>query len=122
MATTPARVQPSASEMSMFGPKYVYADYVPIPTDLGVNTDGSIRQVVRNMGAFSGYTDVLMFGKASPITRDMMGEQAVRNINPLGNRYFIPTNATCPNGEDKFLYVDNVAKGDALGNNVARAG
>jgi hypothetical protein len=120
--TQPTPQQPPASEMSMFGPKYVYADYVPIPSDLGVNTDGSIRQVVRNMGAFSGYTDVLMFGKASQITRDMMGEQAVRNINPLGNRYFIPTNATCPNGEDKFLYVDNVAKGDALGNNVARAG
>jgi hypothetical protein len=101
---------------SLLGPHADYDSLIPTPVELGVSTDGSIDQMVTNQAAIAYYFDTLLLGKRSPMTNMFGGKNQV----PVGNRYFLPSGSKCTNGEDLYMYVDNIPRGNLLGSKMAQ--
>jgi hypothetical protein len=101
---------------SLLGPHADYDSLIPTPVELGVSTDGSIGQMVTNQAAMAYYFDTLLLGSRSPMTKMFGGKNQV----PVGNRYFLPSGSKCTNGEDLYMYVDNIPRGNLLGSKMAQ--
>ena len=102
-------------EMEGIGPSYDYAGMLPNPRSVGVRPDNSLGSVMDAMKAGFYYTDMIGFGKSSnPLTRGMP-------LFPMGVNYFAKTGAKCHNGQDMFMYIEGIPKGDILGPQVKAA-
>ena len=93
-------------EESLLGPDYKYYDYIKSPEDMGMSSDGSISAITRDVSGIINYITILSAG----------GGPASRTGQPLGNKFFLETGATCKDkasGETvtRSLYVNNVPDG-----------
>jgi hypothetical protein len=103
-------------EQSLLGPSYPYYKNIKTPSELGMNSNGSIQQMATDISGLINYVEVLVSG----------GGSASVPGRPLGNKFFLQTGAkcasidTCSNPKDpstcqkvdRFIYVDNVPNGD----------
>ena len=88
------------------GPDYDYVSFIRTPDQLRLGPDGSISQLVRNVGGLINYVELLSTGdgKASTIG------------GPLGDSFFLPTGAKCKdvatgNLVTRSIWVNNIPNG-----------
>jgi hypothetical protein len=101
-----AKDNAKALEQSILGPDYKYYDYIKSPEDMGMSSDGSISAITRDVSGIINYVTILSSG----------GGPASRTGQPLGNKFFLETGATCKDtasGENvtRSLYINNVPDG-----------
>lgn len=94
------------TDAGLLGPKYVFADELPTPSELGVKRDGSFGGIARAVAGINYYADAIGFGQTTGLAKANGMRQ-----NPLGVRYFVKTGLTCSNGADMYEYVDGIPKG-----------
>jgi hypothetical protein len=93
-------------EKELLGPDYDYVSFIKTPDDLGIGPEGSISQLVRNVGGLINYVELLSTGdgKASTIG------------GPLGDSFFLPTGAKCKDVDTgnlvtRSIWVNNIPNG-----------
>ena len=93
-------------EKELLGPDYDYVSFIRTPDQLRLGPDGSISQLVRNVGGLINYVELLSTGdgKASTIG------------GPLGDSFFLPTGAKCKdvatgNLVTRSIWVNNIPNG-----------
>ena len=103
-------------EQRLLGPSYPYYKNIKTPSQLGMNGNGSIQQMSKDIAGLINYVEVLVSG----------GGSASSTGGPLGNKFFLQTGAKCaaidscsnPNDSstcqqvDRYIYVDNVPDGN----------
>jgi len=103
-------------EQKLLGPSYPYYKNIKTPAQLGMNGNGSIQQMGKDIAGLINYVEVLVSGNSS----------ASSTGGPLGNKFFLKTGAKCaaidscsdPNNPstcqqvDRYIYIDNVPNGD----------
>ena len=101
-------------ETNLLGATYPYYQNIKSPSELGMNANGTIPQVAKNITGLIQYVDVLVTGDSSASTTG----------GPLGNKFFLQTGAKCSAGTnctadpsncqtvDRYIYVNNVPNGD----------
>tara|TARA_B110000285_G_scaffold58223_1_gene66607 strand:- start:10877 stop:11626 length:750 start_codon:yes stop_codon:yes gene_type:complete len=93
-------------EERILGPDYQYWKQIKSPSQMGMSTNGSISTIAKDVGGLINYVEVLVTGKG----------KASATGNPLGNKFFIKTAATCKDKKskeivDRYVYVNNVPNG-----------
>jgi len=93
-------------EKELLGPDYNYVSFIKSPDQLGMSDDGSISQLVDNVGGLINYVEVLSTGKGKAST---VG-------GPLGDSFFLPTGAKCKdvatgNLVTRSIWVNNIPNG-----------
>jgi len=98
------------------GPGYDYWKSIKSPNELGMSDEGTIRALSNDISGLLSYVSVLVTGKSDA---SVTGE-------PLGNKFFSKTMATCKNVEadpkqpdseknpivvPRYIYVDNMPDG-----------
>jgi hypothetical protein len=96
-----------------FGPNYSFADNIPLPGQIGVQTGSSFGAIFDAVGGVNYYVDTIAFG--SPTFFDS------QETAPMGIRYFLNTGQRCSNGATMSTYFDGIPKGDALGSTIGNA-
>ena len=103
-------------EQRLLGPSYPYYKNIKTPSQLGMNGNGSLQQMAKDISGLINYVEVLVSG----------GGSASSTGQPLGNKFFLQTGAKClaidscsdPNDSstcqqvDRYIYVDNVPDGN----------
>ncbi len=88
------------------GTTYPYYANVRTPSEIGMSSKGTLKQMGKDVDGLVEYVKLLVSGNS----------KASATGKPLGNRYFLPTGAKCtaPDGstQDRYLYVDNVPAGN----------
>jgi hypothetical protein len=95
-----------ALEESLLGPDYKYYNYINSPENMGMSASGNLSALSSNVAGLINYVTLLSSG----------GGPASKTGQPLGNKFFLETGATCKNkasGESvtRSLYVNNVPDG-----------
>jgi len=83
--------------------EYKYTDYIRTPDAMGASSAGNLRALSNDVRAMIGYVDVLVTGRGPAQT-----------VAPLGNKYFMDTNAKCKgDGADqpRFVFINNIPDG-----------
>jgi len=83
--------------------EYKYSDYIRTPDAMGASAAGNLTALSNDVKAMIGYVDVLITGKGPAQT-----------VSPLGNNYFMDTNAECSaNGakHPRFVFINNIPDG-----------
>jgi hypothetical protein len=93
-------------EKDLLGPDYNYVSFINNPEKLGMGTDGTISQLVTNVGGLINYVELLSTGEGSAST---IG-------GPLGNSFFLPTGAKCKDVDTgnlvtRSIWVNNIPNG-----------
>jgi hypothetical protein len=101
-----AATNAKALEESVLGPDYKYYNYINSPENMGMSANGSISAITNDVAGLINYVTLLSSG----------GGPASKTGQPLGNKFFLETGATCKNkdsGESvtRSLYVNNVPDG-----------
>jgi hypothetical protein len=95
---------------------YPYQDNIRPPNQIGMNGNGSIPQLGRNVRGLIDYVKLMVTGDS----------RASATGSPLGNKYFLRTGAKCQaldtctetNGKsvcqetDRFIYINNIPSGN----------
>jgi len=102
------------AQQEFIGPTYPYYDNIKTPSQLGMGSKGTIKQVGEDIEGLIDYVKILVSGNSN----------ASATGKPLGNKFFLKTGAKCkPNVEtktvdasnnqvDRYIYVDNVPHGN----------
>jgi len=102
-------------EQRLLGPSYPYYKNIKTPQQLGMSSNGTIKQMSQDISGLIDYVKVLVTGSGASSTG-----------NPLGNKFFLKTGAKCiaidscsdPNDTstcqqvDRYIYVNNVPEGN----------
>jgi hypothetical protein len=98
---------------------YPYKDNIKAPNQIGINDNGSIPQLGRNIKGLFEYVGLLTTGKS----------RASATGGPLGNKYFLKTGAKCQAADtcktdatgaaicqetDRYIYVNNIPTGGLI--------
>ena len=103
-------------QQKLLGPSYPYYKNIKTPAQLGMNSNGSIQQMGKNITGLINYVEVLVSGNSS----------ASSSGRPLGNKFFLKTGAKCSAIDscsntndsstcqqvDRYIYIDNVPNGN----------
>jgi hypothetical protein len=93
-------------EREYLGPDYKYYKKIKTPSQLGMGSKGSFKQLGKDISGLVDYVEVLVTGRSNAQTKP----------TPLGDRFFLKTGAQCkdPDGklQDRWMYVDNIPDGD----------
>ena len=103
-------------EEKLLGPTYPYYKNIRSPSEIGMNDNGTLPQMSRNINGLIQYVELLVSGNS----------QASATGRPLGNKFFLQTGAKCaavdkcsdPNDPstcdqtNRYIYVDNVPEGN----------
>lgn len=85
----------------ILGPDYSYSDNIPGPNSLGIGSNGSMGQIMTNLGGINQYVKIMITGDP-----------------PLGNQYYVNTGGACtaPDGstQSRYNYVNNKSVGADL--------
>jgi hypothetical protein len=84
--------------------EYKYVDYIRTPDAMGASSDGNLRALSNDVKALLGYVDVLVKGSGP-----------AQMVAPLGNKYFMDTNAECrANGikHPRYVFINNIPDGN----------
>ena len=101
----------------MLGPKYSFADGIPLPQEIGVRSGGSFDDIQAALAGMSYYVDTIGFGSKSAISNTLGSPDQT----PIGLRYFMKTGMKCSNGQDMYDYINSIPQGDALGPRIGNA-
>jgi hypothetical protein len=101
-----AATNAKALEESVLGPDYKYYNYINSPEAMGMSASGSISTLTKDVAGLINYVTLLSSG----------GGPASKTGQPLGNKFFLETGATCKNKDSgeivtRSLYVNNVPDG-----------
>jgi len=99
------------------GPKFSYADEVPLPQNVGVRAGGDFDAIQGALAGVSYYVDTIGFGNSSAVSKTL----GAPDQTPIGLRYFMKTGIKCSNGQDMYDYVNSIPQGDALGKRIGDA-
>jgi hypothetical protein len=99
------------------GPKFSYADEVPLPQNIGVTAGGDFGAIQGALAGVSYYVDTIGFGNSSAVSKTL----GAPDQSPIGVRYFMKTGMKCSNGQDMYDYVNTMPQGDALGKRIGDA-
>ena len=83
--------------------EYKYVNYIRTPDQMGASSAGNLSALSNDVKALIGYVDVLLTGKGNAQT-----------ASPLGNNYFMDTNAKCTadgNKQPRFVFINNIPDG-----------
>jgi len=83
--------------------EYKYASYIRTPDAMGASSAGNLGALSNDVKAIIGYVDVLLTGKGPAQT-----------VSPLGNNYFMDTNAKCQGDgaqQPRFVFINNIPDG-----------
>jgi hypothetical protein len=103
-------------EEKLLGPTYPYYKNIRSPSEIGMNDNGTLPQMSRNINGLIQYVELLVSGNS----------QASATGGPLGNKFFLQTGAKCaaidkcsdPNQPstcdqtNRYIYVNNVPEGN----------
>lgn len=96
----------SSIEQEFLGPDYEYHKKIKTPSQMGMGTRGSFKQIGTDISGLVDYVEVLVTGRSRAQTKR----------TPLGNRFFLKTGAQCKdnNGklQDRYVYVNNIPDGN----------
>jgi hypothetical protein len=96
------------------GPSFDYVKHIKTPSEIGMGSAGTLRQLGKDIDGLIGYVQVLVSGGGIAQTRS----------GPLGNKFFLKTGAKCtatvdkdgkaiePMEVDRYIYVNNVPSGN----------
>ena len=95
-----------ATEEKVLGPQYSYIDQIKTPSQLKMSGKGSFDTLSKNIKGLISYTSLLVTGYSD----------ASKTGEPLGNKFFLKTGATCKDKKtgnlvDRYIYVNNVPDG-----------
>ena len=99
------------------GPKFSFADEIPMPQDIGVRSGGDFDAIQGALAGVSYYVDTIGFGGSSAISKTL----GAPDQKPIGLRYFMKTGMKCSNGQDMYDYVNSIPEGNALGARIGTA-
>jgi hypothetical protein len=93
-------------EQRILGPDYQYWKQIKSPGQMGMSSNGSISTIAADVGGLINYVELLVTGKGN----------ASSTGNPLGNKFFLKTAATCKDKKskkivDRYVYINNVPNG-----------
>lgn len=96
-----------AVEEKLLGPNYKYYANINTPSDIGMSSKGTIKNLTKDVGGLIAYVELLVSGTGD----------ASKTGRPLGNKFFLQTGAKCKDvvtGEDadRYIYIDNVPTGN----------
>jgi hypothetical protein len=96
-----------AAERKFMGPTYPYYKKIQSPSALGMNGNGNLPQLGRNIAGLTDYVEVLVTGQGRGSTTG----------RPLGNKFFLKTAGTCKDIKTKKIvprdiYINNVPNGN----------
>jgi hypothetical protein len=101
MAQTQPQTQP---------PPYSYLKFIKSPSEMGMSDAGNLPTIEKDINGLIAYVELLVDG-ASPASK-------AQNNGPLGNQFFVQTNATCtakvngiPTSVARSIYVNNIPRG-----------
>jgi hypothetical protein len=100
---------------------YNYAANVRAPRAIGMSPDGNLRALGNDITGLISYTQLLIEGTG----------KASATGQPMGNRYFLKTMATCRDNDsgdivDRYIYINNIPIGnipfisESLGGNISK--
>ena len=94
-------------EQSLLGPDYSYWKQINTPSEIGMSSDGSLGALAGDVEGLIAYVELLVTGRG----------KASKTGNPLGNKFFLKTGATCKDkktGKDvtRYVYINNVPTGN----------
>lgn len=93
-------------EQDYLGPDYKYYKKIKNPSQLGMSSKGSFKQIGRDIRGLIDYVEVLVSGRSRAQTKR----------TPLGDRFFLKTGAQCKDTDGKlqnrWIYIDNIPDGD----------
>ena len=95
-----------ATEEKVLGPQYSYIDQIRTPSQLGMSGKGDFKALSKNIKGLVSYVELLVTGYSN----------ASQTGQPLGNKFFLRTGATCKDKEtgnlvDRYIYINNVPDG-----------
>ena len=101
----------------ILGPSYNYASNIKAPRAIGMSDEGSFGALADDIGGLIAYIELLVTGKS----------KASVTGQPLGNRFFLPTDANCKDISTgkivkRSLYVNNIPDGTIPGLSAALGG
>lgn len=107
----------SGLQQQLLGPDYAYYANIQPPQALGMSDKGDLPTLAKDVNGLMSYVQLLVEGSG----------KASKTGQPLGNRFFLKTGATCLDAtnatQDRYVYIDNVPSGNipfissALGQN-----
>ena len=103
--------------IGVLGPDYDINDVIPTPAEIGVRRGNTLGATIDAVKGMAYYIDTIGFGESS--TNFSRG--LAQPVQKFGINYFMPTGARCSNGADMWMFVETIPKGDALGENAAKA-
>jgi hypothetical protein len=94
-------------QQNLLGPDYPYWKNIKNPEQLGMSDKGSIEVMTKDVNGLISYVELLVTGKS----------KASATGGPLGNKFFLDTNASCVDDStkkevDRYIYINNVPKGN----------
>lgn len=93
-------------EKELLGPDYNYVSFIKSPDQIGMSDEGSIGQLVTNVGGLINYVELLATG----------GGKASTTGGPLGDSFFLTTGAKCKDVDTgnlvtRSIWVNNIPNG-----------
>jgi len=81
---------------------YPYSKYIKSPQQLGASAKGTMSALKKDIAVLGDYVDVMVSGT----TKAQIGGQ------PLGNKYFLPTNTDCKDAagvaHPRYIFINNI--------------
>lgn len=105
MASTPNTNTTTSNDF--LGTTYPYYKNVKNPNEMGMSNKGTMNALSKDVDGLIDYIHILVSGKGN----------ASKTGKPLGNKYFLNTQATCVDtatGQEqpRYIYINNVPSGD----------
>lgn len=96
------------AQENLLGPDYNYANFIKNPSEMGINSKGTLPTLKNNMKGLRSYIDILLTGKSEA---NKLGNDKI-----LGSKFFLSTGAKCidykTNEEvPRSLYISNTPSG-----------
>jgi hypothetical protein len=94
-------------EQSLLGPDYEYWKQINAPSQIGMSRDGNLGALAHDVEGLIAYVELLVTG----------GGKGSKTGNPLGNKFFLKTGATCKDNKTakdvtRYVYINNVPTGN----------
>jgi hypothetical protein len=100
-STTPTPTNP---------PPYSYLQFIKAPSEMGMSDAGNLPTIEKDINGLIAYVELLVDGASAA--------SKAQNNGPLGNQFFVQTNATCiakvagiPTSVARSIYVNNIPLG-----------
>jgi hypothetical protein len=100
----------------ILGPDYSFADNLPLPGQVGVESGDSMDSVINAVKGVGYYVDMIGFGEASSGLTQGVGPGG--GPRPLGVNIWMRTGLKCSNGAEMWTYQSGIPTGNALGKRI----